>query len=343
MTESLHMVIDRPKEYPVHDGEYEHAPKRKLKIFSGTAHPDLAEGIAKSLGLTLRPRKIVNFADGEIYVQIQESVRGTNVCVIQPTCPPYVNAAVMELKIMLDALKRCSPNEVIVVMPYFAYARQDRRAQGREAISAKLFAHQIEDAGATHTVLLDVHSTQTQGFFEKPCDALWATPVILKWLVQKQEEYGDIVVVAPDAGGVTRARVFAKKLDDLTIAYWEGLSKEARRGQKKPRSVPIAIADKRRTGHNKTEVTGIIGHVRGRTAIIVDDIIDTAGTICVVSRALKKNGAKRVLAAATHPVLSGNAIGNLQGGPFEEIALTNTIPISTHTERIDESYDSSGG
>ncbi|MBI2644762.1 ribose-phosphate diphosphokinase [Candidatus Uhrbacteria bacterium] len=324
--------IDSSKEYPLHDGEYEFAPKPRLKIFSGTAHPALAEGIADRLGLTLRQRKIVNFADGEIYVQIQESVRGMNVFVVQPTCPPAVNAAIMELELMLDALKRASPRQLVAVMPYFAYARQDR-PQGREPLSAELVARKIENAGATRTVLLDIHSPQTRGFFKKPCDPLFATPVILKWLEQKQEQHGEIVIVSPDAGGVTRARVFAKKLSDRAMNNWEKLTKEEKKGVKKPKIVDIAIIDKRRTGHNKIETGKVVGHVKGKVAVVVDDMIDTAGTLAGVGRTLKKSGARYVLAAATHPVFSGKAIENLLGSPFKEIAVTSSIPISEDKRR----------
>ncbi len=332
MTEKSH-ISEPSKEYQLPGGEYEYIPKPRLKIFSGTAHPALAEEIAESLGLTLRPRKIVNFSDGEIYVQIQESVRGMNVFYVQPVCPPHVNAALMELCFALDALKRASPRQLVAVIPYLGYARQDRKAQGREPISAELVARQIENAGATRTVLLDIHSPQTQGFFKNPCDALFGTPVIRTWIEQKRKEYGDIVIVAPDTGGVTRARVYAKALDRLAMDRWEQLAKEERKGAKKPKSVPIAIADKRRPGHNQVEVEKIIGHVNGRTAIIVDDMIDTAGTISGVARALKKSGAKNVLAVATHAVLSGKAIENLLKGSFKEIAVTNSIPISEQTRR----------
>ena len=318
--------------YPLHDAEYEFVPKPRLKIFSGTAHPALAEGIAERLGLTLRPRRIVNFADGEIYIQIQESVRGMNVFVIQPTCPPSVNAAIMELELMLDALKRASPRQIVAVIPYFAYARQDR-PQGREPLSAELVARKIENAGATRTVLLDIHSPQTRGFFKKPCDPLFATPVILRWLEEKQKQHGEIVIVSPDAGGVTRARVFAKKLSERAMDRWEQLTKEEKRGVKKPKIVDIAIVDKRRTGHNKAETGKVIGHVKGKTVVVVDDMIDTAGTLSGVGRTLKKSGARHILAAATHPVFSGRVIENLIGSPFTEIAVTNSIPISEEKRR----------
>jgi ribose-phosphate pyrophosphokinase len=312
----------------LHDGEYEWALKPRLKIFSGNANPVLAEEIADHLGLSLRPRKIVNFSDGEIYVQIQESVRGMNVFLIQPICPPYVNASLTELFIALDALKRATPRQIVAVIPYFAYARQDRKADGREPITAELFARLIEEAGATRTLLLDLHSPQAQGFFRKPCDHLFATPVILKWLEKKQEEHGEIVIVSPDAGGVKRARVFAKALDKRALERWEQLTKEGRRGIKKPKNVPIAIVDKRRAAHNVAETGKVIGHVKGKTAIVVDDMIDTAGTLAGVGRTLKKSGAKEIYAAATHLVLSGKAVSNLIESPFKEITGTNSIPIS---------------
>lgn len=321
------------QEYSLHEGEYEWTPKPRLKIFSGTAHPALAEKIAEGLGLTLRPRKIVNFADGEIYVQIQESVRGMNVFLVQPVCPPYVNASLVELCLTLDALKRASAREVVAVVPYTGYMRQDRMAEGREALSAEVVARMIENNGATRTILLDLHSAQSRGFFHKPCDALFATPVILKWLEQKQEEYGEIVIVSPDAGGVTRARVFAKALDKRAIQRWERLSKEDRKGVKKPKNVPIAVVDKRRTAHNQAETGKTIGHVKGKTAVVVDDMIDTAGTLAGVGRTLKKNGAKEVYAAATHGLFSGKALENLNGSPFKEIAVTDSVPIPEDKRR----------
>lgn len=326
-------MSDSENTYQLHDGEYEWTPKPRLKIFSGTAHPELAEKIAEGLGLTLRSRKIVNFADGEIYVQIQESIRGMNAFLIQPICSPYVNASLVELCLTLDALKRASPRQLVAVVPYMGYARQDRKSQGREPISAEVVARMIENNGATRTILLDLHSPQTQGFFKNPCDALFATPVILKWLEQKQEEHGEIVIVSPDAGGVTRARVFAKALDKRAMQRWERLSKEDRKGVKKPKNVPIAIVDKRRTGHNQAETGRLIGHVKDKAAVVVDDMIDTAGTLAGVGRLLKKSGAMEVSAAATHAVFSGKAVENLKGSPFKEVAVTDSIPISEDKRR----------
>ncbi len=277
-------------------------PHRVLKLYTGSANPELAHEIARILGIEVGPVRIANFSDGEIYVQIQESVRGADVFVIQPICHP-VNYHLMELFIMLDALKRASARQVTAVIPYFAYARQDRKAQGREAITAKLVAELIQSAGATRVVAVDLHAPQIQGFFDILTDHLFATPVLTRWMKTKKD--GDnLVVVSPDVGGVTRARVFAKKLD-----------------------APIAIIDKRRPKHNMAEVLHIIGEVEGKTAVIVDDMIDTAGTITEVAKLLVKQGAKEVYAAATHAVLSGPAIDRLAASPIHELAVTNSIPL----------------
>ncbi|MBM3268111.1 MAG: ribose-phosphate pyrophosphokinase [Candidatus Sericytochromatia bacterium] len=277
-------------------------PHRVLKLYTGSANPELAHEIARLLGIEVGPVRIANFSDGEIYVQIQESVRGADVFVIQPISHP-VNYHLMELFIMLDALKRASARQVTAVIPYYAYARQDRKAQGREAITSKLVADLIQTAGATRVVALDLHAPQIQGFFDILTDHLFATPVLARWMASKKD--GDnLVVVSPDVGGVTRARVFAKKLN-----------------------APIAIIDKRRPKHNMAEVLHIIGEVEGKTAVVVDDMIDTAGTITEVAKLLVKQGAKEVYAAATHAVLSGPAIDRLAASPIGELAVTNSIPL----------------
>ena len=237
----------------------------KVKIFTGRANPELAEEIAQYLGATLGSMQIKNFSDGESYVQIQDSIRGDDVFIIQPTCTP-VNENLMELLIAIDAFKRASAKTINIVMPYYGYARQDRKSAGREAISAKLVADLITTAGADRVIAMDLHTGQLQGFFNIKVDHLYGTPVLLDYLQQKSLE--NIVVVSPDAGGVERARVFAKKLN-----------------------APIAIIDKRRVGHNIAEVYHLIGDVNGRDAVIVDDMIDTAGTICSGAKMLKREGA----------------------------------------------------
>ncbi|MBI6545409.1 MAG: ribose-phosphate pyrophosphokinase [Cyanobacteria bacterium NC_groundwater_1444_Ag_S-0.65um_54_12] len=278
-------------------------PHRVLKLFSGSANTDLAHEIAELLGIEVGPIRIANFSDGEIYVQIQESVRGADVFLVQPICH-QVNYNLMELFIMLDAFKRASARQVTAVIPYFAYARQDRKAQGREAITAKLVADLLTTAGADRIVALDLHAPQIQGFFNILVDHLFATPVLVRWMQRKKVEDEGLVIVSPDVGGVTRARVFAKKLD-----------------------APIAIIDKRRPKHNIAEVLHVIGDVRGRVVVIVDDMIDTAGTLAEVSKLLVREGAREVYAAATHAVLSGPAIDRLSSAPIKEIAVTNSIPV----------------
>lgn len=272
-----------------------------VKIFSGSANTGLAQSIAASLGVSLGGMKIANFSDGEIYVQIQESVRGDDVFVVQPICHP-VNYHLMELLIMLDAFKRASARTITAVVPYFAYARQDRKAHGREAISAKLVADLLTTAGATRVVAMDLHTPQIQGFFDILVDHLHAMPVLVEHL--QQRNLGEVVVVSPDVGGVTRARALAKKLN-----------------------APIAIIDKRRTGHNQAEVMNVIGEVSGMTAVLVDDLVDTAGTLVAGAELLLRQGATRVLAACTHGVLSGPAIERLRGPALEELVITNSIPL----------------
>lgn len=273
----------------------------EIKIFTGRSNPQLAYEIADYLGTNVGPIQVKNFSDGEIYVQIQESIRGDDVFIVQPTCNP-VNKNLMELLIMIDAFKRASAKSITAVLPYFGYARQDRKCAGREAITAKLVADLITTAGPHRILAMDLHTGQLQGFFNILVDHIYATPVLIKYI--KEKKLSDIVMVSPDSGGVERTRVYAKKLD-----------------------APIAIIDKRRSGHNVAEVNNVIGDVAGRTAILIDDMIDTAGTICEAAKILKKFGAKEVYVCACHPVFSGPAIQRLEEAPITEVIVTNTIPL----------------
>jgi ribose-phosphate pyrophosphokinase len=246
------------------------------------------------------------FADGELYIQIQESIRGCDVYLIQPCCHP-VNDNLMELLIMIDACRRASARQITAVIPYYGYARADRKTAGRESITAKLVANLITEAGASRIIAMDLHSAQIQGYFDIPFDHVFGSPAILDYLASKH--FSDIVVVSPDVGGVARARAFAKKLGDASLA----------------------IIDKRRQAHNVAEVLNLIGDVKGKTAVLVDDMIDTAGTICEGARLLRSEGARQVYACATHPVFSPPAIERLSNGLFEEVIVTNTIPV--HEEK----------
>lgn len=274
----------------------------RLRLFSGSSNPLLAKEVARYLGIDLGPMVRKRFADGELYVQIQESIRGCDVYLIQPTCHP-VNDNLMELLIMVDACRRASARQITAVLPYYGYARADRKTAGRESITAKLVANLITQAGANRVLAMDLHSAQIQGYFDIPCDHVYGSPVILDYLTGKQ--LSDIVVVSPDVGGVARARAFAKKLNDA----------------------PLAIIDKRRQAHNVAEVMNVIGDVEGKTAVLVDDMIDTAGTICAGAKLLREEGARQVYACATHAVFSPPAIERLSSGIFEEVIVTNTMPI----------------
>lgn len=276
----------------------------RLKLFSGSANAELAREVARYLGIDLGPMVRKRFADGEVYIQIQESIRGCDVYLIQPTCHP-VNDHLMELLIMIDACRRASARQITAVMPYYGYARADRKTAGRESITAKLVANLMAQAGASRVLAIDLHSAQIQGYFDIPCDHVYGTPVLIDYIASKKLE--DLVVVSPDVGGVARARAFAKKLNDA----------------------PLAIIDKRRQAHNVAEVMNVIGDVRGKTAVLVDDMIDTAGTICEGARLLKQEGARQVYACATHPVFSPPAVERLSSGIFEEVIVTNTIPMTT--------------
>lgn len=273
---------------------------QNIKIFSGNSNKALAKEIADHLEMTLGESEVRNFSDGEVYVDIKESVRGEEVYVVQSTCPPC-NHNLMELLIMLDAFKRASAHSVTAVIPYYGYARQDRKVAPRTPISAKLVADLITVAGATRVVCVDLHAGQIQGFFNIPVDNLYATPVLLKYINDNFRD--DMVIVSPDAGGVERARAFAKRL-----------------------KANLAIIDKRRPTPNVSEVMNIIGEVDGKLAIILDDMVDTAGTLTQAATALKEHGAKEVYACCTHAVLSGPAIERIENSPIKELVVTNTIP-----------------
>ncbi|MDP2690113.1 MAG: ribose-phosphate pyrophosphokinase [Deltaproteobacteria bacterium] len=272
----------------------------KIKIFAGNSNKPLAVEICDHLGIMLGKSEVKSFSDGEVYVDIQESVRGVEVYVLQSTCMPC-NDNIMELLIMLDAFKRASALSVTAVIPYYGYARQDRKVAPRTPISAKLVADLLTVAGATRVVSIDLHAGQIQGFFNIPVDHLYATPVLLSYI--KENFQDDIVVVSPDAGGVERARAFAKRL-----------------------GANLAIVDKRRPRPNVSEVMNIIGEVEGKTTILLDDMIDTAGTITQAAQALAERGAKQIYACCTHAVLSGPAIERLEKSPIKELVVTNTIP-----------------
>ncbi|XP_024381302.1 ribose-phosphate pyrophosphokinase 1 [Physcomitrium patens] len=279
--------------------------ENRLKIFSGTANKALSQEIAYYMGLDLGKITIKRFADGEIYVQLQESVRGCDVFLVQPTCPP-ANENLMELLIMIDACRRASAKNITAVIPYFGYARADRKTQGRESIAAKLVANLITEAGANRVLACDLHSGQSMGYFDISVDHVYGQPVILDYLASKMISSNDLVVVSPDVGGVARARAFAKKLSDA----------------------PLAIVDKRRQGHNVSEVMNLIGDVKGKVAVMLDDMIDTAGTIFNGAALLHAEGAREVYACCTHAVFSPPAIERLAGGLFHEVITTNTIPVT---------------
>lgn len=276
--------------------------RSRLRLFSGSANSTLAQEVSRYLGIDLGPMVRKRFADGELYVQIQESIRGCDVYLIQPVCHP-VNDHLVELLIMIDACRRASARQITAVIPYYGYARADRKTAGRESITAKLLANLITESGASRILAMDLHSAQIQGYFDIPVDHVYGSPVLLEYLASKN--LSDLVVVSPDVGGVARARAFAKKLNDA----------------------PLAIIDKRRQAHNVAEVMNVIGDVRGKTAVLVDDMIDTGGTITEGGRLLRKEGARQVYACATHAVFSPPAIDRLSSGVFEEVIVTNTIPM----------------
>ncbi|PLS15121.1 ribose-phosphate pyrophosphokinase [Bacillus sp. M6-12] len=272
-----------------------------LKVFSLNSNLGLAEEIARAIGVELGKCSVTRFSDGEIQINIEESIRGCDVFVIQSTSGP-VNEHLMELLIMIDALKRASAKTINIVMPYYGYARQDRKARAREPITAKLVANLLETAGATRVITLDLHAPQIQGFFDILIDHLMGVPILADYFAEKN--LSDIVIVSPDHGGVTRARKMADRL-----------------------KAPIAIIDKRRPRPNVAEVMNIVGNIEGKTAILIDDIIDTAGTITLAANALVENGAAEVFACCTHPVLSGPAIERIQNSKIKELVVTNTIAL----------------
>jgi ribose-phosphate pyrophosphokinase len=271
-----------------------------LKVFSGRAHPTLTAEICSILGAEPGVASLYNFSDGENYAQIDENVRGADVFIVQPTCPP-VNDTLMELLIMIDAFKRSSASRITAVMPYYGYARQDRKDKPRVPITSKLVADLLQTAGADRVLTMDLHAPQIQGFFNIPVDHLFAAPVIIRHL--RSLERDDLTIVSPDAGGVERARAYAKRL-----------------------GASLAIIDKRRTAKNQTEVLNIIGEVEGREVYIVDDIIDTAGTLIHTLEVLIEKGAKSVSASCTHAVLSGPAIERINNSKLRQVVITNTMP-----------------
>jgi ribose-phosphate pyrophosphokinase len=273
----------------------------RIKVFSCNSNPLLAKSICNHLGIPLGDAKVNKFSDGEIHIQLNETVRGMDVYVVQSTCDP-VNQHLMELLVVVDALKRASAGTINVVMPYYGYARQDRKARARDPITAKLVANLIETAGADRVLAMDLHATQIQGFFNIPVDHLLGVPILSKYFQDKN--LSDLVVVSPDHGGVIRARRLAERL-----------------------GAPLAIIDKRRPEPNVSEVMSIIGKVKGKTAIIIDDIIDTAGTIILATDAILERGAKEVYACCTHPVLSGPAIDRIRNSEIKQLVTTDTIAL----------------
>ena len=290
------------------------ANEDKFRIFTGNANPDLAREIAAYLGTTLGDAVLNRFNNGEVQAMINESVRGKDVFIVQPTCGPIVNDNVMELLIMADAFKRASANHIIAVIPFYGYARQDRKARGREPITAKLMADILQCAGVTRVVTIDLHAAQIQGFFNIPLDHMPAGPVLADYI--KQKNLKDMIVVSPDLGGVSRARLFAERLN-----------------------CGLAIIDKRRPEPGVAEVMNLIGSVEGKTAIMIDDMVDTAGSLTEGAKALKKFGAKEVYACCTHPILTDPAISRIATSDITELVVTNTIPLTpaknaAHLQRL---------
>jgi ribose-phosphate pyrophosphokinase len=274
-----------------------------MTVFTGNANPQLAQSVANYLNIELGKAHVGRFSDGEIMVEILDNVRGRDVFVIQSTCAP-TNDNLMELLVMVDAMRRASAQRITAVIPYFGYSRQDRRPRSaRVPITARLIADMIEISGADRVLTIDLHADQIQGFFSLPVDNIYSSPILLGDIWKK--EYPDLVVVSPDVGGVVRARALAKRLDDAELA----------------------IIDKRRPRPNEAQVMNIIGDVEGRSCVIIDDLVDTAGTLCQAARALKDHGAKTVVAYTTHPVLSGLAVENIEKSVLDEIVVTDTIPL----------------
>jgi ribose-phosphate pyrophosphokinase len=306
-------AAEKTENKPMADEKPERKPQRarvddKFKIFCGTANEPLCDEVCNFLGLTRGQAMVTRFADGEAYVQIQENVRGADVFVMQPTCHP-VDMHLMELLLMLDALKRASARRITAVIPYYGYARQDRKDKPRVPISSKLVADLLTSAGAHRALVIDPHTAQLQGFFNIPVDHLFASPVLVDYF--KKLNLPSLTVVSPDAGGVERARFFAKKMD-----------------------AALAIVDKRRVEMNVAEVMHVIGDVNGRTCLVIDDLIDTAGTLVKTAQALLDSGATAVYACCSHPVLSGSAVENIRNSPLTEVVVTNTIPLSDAAKHL---------
>jgi ribose-phosphate pyrophosphokinase len=276
-------------------------------VFTGNANPELAQKIVDRLGIPMGDATVGKFSDGEITVELNENVRGRDVFVVQPTCAP-TNDNIMELIVMVDALRRASAGRITAVVPYFGYARQDRRVRSsRVPISAKVVADMMVGVGVDRVLTVDLHAEQIQGFFDVPVDNVYGSPVLLDDITQQKHE--DLIVVSPDIGGVVRARALAKQLD-----------------------VELAIIDKRRPKANVAEVMNLIGDVEGRTCVLVDDMVDTAGTLCGAAKALKEFGAKKVVAYCTHPVLSGNAMNNINNSVLDEMVVADSIPLSKEAQ-----------
>lgn len=283
-----------------------------LIVFSGNATPQLAKKIANHLHIPLGNASVNRFSDGEVAVEINENVRGSDVFILQSTCYP-TNDSIMELLVMADALRRASAGRITAVVPYFGYARQDRRVRSaRVPITAKVVADMITSVGIDRLLTVDLHADQIQGFFDIPVDNVYGSPVLLEDI--KKQHYEDLVVVSPDVGGVVRARAVAKQLDDADLA----------------------IIDKRRPKANESQVMHIIGEVEGRSCVIVDDMVDTAGTLCKAASALKEHGAKKVVAYCTHPVLSGPAIENIRNSALDELCVTDTIPLTEEGQSVEK-------
>lgn len=289
-------------------GEVEHP----MMLFTGNANPELAKSIAKHLNLTLGNASVGRFSDGEVSLEIKENVRGKDVFIIQSTCAP-TNDNLMEVLVMTDALRRASAGRITAVIPYMGYSRQDRRVRSaRVPISAKVVANMLQAVGVDRVLTVDLHADQIQGFFDVPVDNVYGSPILIEDI--KKQNYDSLIVVSPDVGGVVRARAVAKQLDDADLA----------------------IIDKRRPEANVSEVMHIIGEVEGKTCVIVDDMVDTAGTLCKAASALKDHGAARVVAYVTHPVLSGKAADNLSNSALDELVVTDTIPPSEAIANCDK-------
>src|SRR5512145_3276237 len=284
-----------------------HQMGRELRIFTGNAHAALGEAIARFLGLPLGRAHLSRFSDGEVWFQIQDNVRGADIFVVQPTCPP-VNENLMELLVMIDAFKRSSATRITAVLPYYGYARQDRKDKPRVPISAKLVADLLSTAGTSRVLTMDLHASQIQGFFDVPVDHLFAAPVIMDHVAKLK--LPRLTVVSPDAGGVERARAYAKRLE-----------------------AALAIVDKRRESPNVAEVHNVVGDVEGRTALIVDDMTDTGGTLAKVAFALKEAGAREILASSSHAVLSGQAVQKIEESPLSKLIVMHSIPLAEEKRR----------